>query len=612
MRGIGHPRGVSCWRRHRLAVGHVPLWATLGILAAIARPSKGADENASVDPIVQQAIAAEAMGDPVEHQRLLKVSLSRDPGLPSANWQAGRVRAYGDWIHVKEAEKYALDDPDLATYRSMRSAAQGQPDRELKLARWCMEHHQFDLARLHYARLITENPADRSLASEAVRRTGIALVDGQLVTSEEVDQRLRDARKQQTAVDLWRPRLEKLANHLSRADDSLVNDLLARLQSDQDPQIIPAIDSFVIDAREDFGRHLLKKLATFPTLEATQVLVRYALLSPVARLRDAAIDELLQRPKHDYIPQVLAGLGYPIHATFRIVRNPLTGDTRYQHTFIQDGDQQTRVVRADHLSRPVRGRDGSDEALVTQTLKLLEQISVAKQRQAAAAIESDRIAIANARSFHLLERTTGQDLPREASRWRNWWVSYNESVPARTTSYQYIPTLDDYRASSGPSLGLTTASGSCFPPGTLVWTQLGRTPIEKIRPGDRVLAQDPDTGELAYKAVWLTTVNPPLGGLSRLTVDGDSVDLTDGHVVWVANVGWRMAKELESDAILHGVGTFFRLDQKQPIPSVRSVHNLVVADFHTFFVGESGILVHDITPRGHSRSLVPGFAAVSN
>ena len=49
---------------------------------------------------------------------------------------------------------------------------------------------------------------------------------------------------------------------------------------------------------------------------------------------------------------------------------------------------------------------------------------------------------------------------------------------------------------------------SCFAVGTKVWTLTGLRPIEQIKPGDRVLSQDVETGELQYKPVVMATVRP--------------------------------------------------------------------------------------------------------
>lgn len=38
-----------------------------------------------------------------------------------------------------------------------------------------------------------------------------------------------------------------------------------------------------------------------------------------------------------------------------------------------------------------------------------------------------------------------------------------------------------------------------------------------------------------------------------------------------------------------------------------SSHNLIVADFHTYFVGDRGILVHDNTLRQPTSALLPGL-----
>ena len=66
-----------------------------------------------------------------------------------------------------------------------------------------------------------------------------------------------------------------------------------------------------------------------------------------------------------------------------------------------------------------------------------------------------------------------------------------------------------------------------------------------------------------------------------------------------------MTKELEEGAFLHAIsGT-------ATVESVRAANdeetfNLVVSDFNTYFVGDSGILVHDNVPRRPTRAAVPG------
>jgi hypothetical protein len=119
-----------------------------------------------------------------------------------------------------------------------------------------------------------------------------------------------------------------------------------------------------------------------------------------------------------------------------------------------------------------------------------------------------------------------------------------------------------------------------------------------------VLAQDVDTGELAYKPVIGRTVRPP-SGIVKISVGGEEILATRGHPFWVAGAGWRMAKEIEGGAILHGITCAPRIEAVEPAIDAEAF-NLIVADFSTYFVGESGLLVHDNTPRKPTRATAPG------
>ena len=147
----------------------------------------------------------------------------------------------------------------------------------------------------------------------------------------------------------------------------------------------------------------------------------------------------------------------------------------------------------------------------------------------------------------------------------------------------------------------------CFARGTPVWTKTGQRPIELLELGELVLAQNVNTGELAYKPVIGRTVRPPTEIL-KLQVIGEEIRTTRGHLFWVAGTGWRMAKELEDGAPLRGVAGSIRMNAVES-SGQEQAYNLVVADFNTYFVGETGLLVHDNTPRTPTRATVPGLAA---
>ena len=140
-----------------------------------------------------------------------------------------------------------------------------------------------------------------------------------------------------------------------------------------------------------------------------------------------------------------------------------------------------------------------------------------------------------------------------------------------------------------------------------MWTKIGQRQIESLELGDLVLAQNVETGELCYKPLIARTLRPPSEILS-IELYGEKIRTTLGHPFWVAGAGWRMAKELEHGAILYG------LAGSKPVAAVKpsapeEAYNLVVADFSTYFVGESGMLVHDNTPRTPTRATSPGLVA---
>jgi len=77
--------------------------------------------------------------------------------------------------------------------------------------------------------------------------------------------------------------------------------------------------------------------------------------------------------------------------------------------------------------------------------------------------------------------------------------------------------------------------------------------------------------------------------------------------MWVVNKGWRMAKFIEEGQELHGIEGGVLVHEVELLKRQEEAHNLVVADFATYFVGKMGVLVHDNTYRKPTRALVPGL-----
>lgn len=158
-----------------------------------------------------------------------------------------------------------------------------------------------------------------------------------------------------------------------------------------------------------------------------------------------------------------------------------------------------------------------------------------------------------------------------------------------------ISTADDV-ASSG-SMGACRANS--FVPGTRVLMADGSSkPIEQIDLGDEVWAVDPVTGEEGPRPVTDLITGHGDKTLVEIEVDGETVVATDEHPIWVDSEGrWVDAEDVRPGDLLldeHGV-TLLVGDVDIVDVTDQTVHNLTVADIHTFFVdaGTDWILTHN-------------------
>jgi hypothetical protein len=209
----------------------------------------------------------------------------------------------------------------------------------------------------------------------------------------------------------------------------------------------------------------------------------------------------------------------------------------------------------------------------------------------------------NERAATALRDTVGQNIGADPKAWWEWWAHENELYGPAEKPVSYMTRVSGARPVE--LLPLPVRYHSCFVAGTEVWTPAGQMPIENIRPGEFVLAQNVDTGEMAYKSVAATTVGPKLP-LIEIHVGADTIRCTYGHLFWVSGVGWRMAKELREGNWLHTAIGPVLIDSVER-KGEASCHNLIVADFNTYFVGQQQLLVHDINVRGPTTAIVPGL-----
>ena len=126
-------------------------------------------------------------------------------------------------------------------------------------------------------------------------------------------------------------------------------------------------------------------------------------------------------------------------------------------------------------------------------------------------------------------------------------------------------------------------------------TAAGLVAIENIRAGDAVISTNPDTLDTAEKTV-LETYVCQVDKLVHLTINGEKIVTTVDHPFYVQNRGFINAGNLlVGDTLISVNGKdlviekFFIEETEEPV----DVYNFQVEDYHTYFVGECNVWVHN-------------------
>lgn len=135
----------------------------------------------------------------------------------------------------------------------------------------------------------------------------------------------------------------------------------------------------------------------------------------------------------------------------------------------------------------------------------------------------------------------------------------------------------------------------CFVEGTLISVEDGYKVIEDITAGDYVWAWDEETGEIALKRVLETYINST-DELVHVFVNGEEIITTPSHPFYSPVKGWTNAAKLHSGDILvlvNGEYAVVENTQYEILDKPVAIYNFQVEDFHTYYVAESSILVHN-------------------
>ena len=586
--------------------------------------------------LVQQALDAEMVGDATRRAELLAAALEADPDFAPAHWHRGEVKFNGQWKSIADVGQSISGDPRWAEYRERRRALTGGAAEHQELAQWCERAELADEARYHWANVLLADPAHR----QARERLGLQAHRGGLFTAEQVaeeKQRLKQAKKD---FDKFKPALVKLcARAVTLAPGH--QEALAEIAAIDDPAKGDALDYAIERALRKASPELATELqlahvaalSRMPQHGATLRLLNYAVLSPSDKIRVRATKGLMPRPATDYVPLLMAALTAPYEAETVVFAAP-DGTVRLFQTISQEGPLAKRT-HVSALNLETEGALKFDKAASNPGLVLRGNLATA---DAVASQTRERIEAANAAAAErnkrigaVLKGATGADPGESADTWWQAWQDYNElsfgderpeyktsfnatytyrypqekpmyPQPTRPKSTSVTPTTSTASPRRGPApppsptgimpgLLRRARTCECFAAGTLVWTKAGSAPIESLEVGDMVLTQHPLTGELAYRPVLETSVSEPVPVLA-LKLPTETIVSTLGHRFWVDGPGWQMAKSLKPQVRLQALGGGVAA-ATAAVEELTVCHNLVVDEFHTFFVGESRLLVHD-------------------
>ncbi len=492
--------------------------------------------------------------------------------------------------------------------------------------RWCTQHKLEDQACAHWTKVLSLAPDQ----PEARRELGFQMVNGTWLSQQEI----ADARVQvdniQAALHRWTPKLRKLLKRWEGSNRRACELARQELMAIKDPDVVPVIEAvFCTEGGETalLGIELLKNIKA---AEAAGALAWQAVFSPWEPIRSAAAAALKEQRRHDYVPPLLAAMRAPIQAHYELYDSP-SGGFLMRRALYQEGPEQRELAVLD-VARPgiflPTGKSvgpwdlRANPALRQQVARLrtedqqrqLTDLAVARAEAVAQALQEQAVIDAqnlstanlNARLCSILAQATGDAQPASPDDWYSWWNEYNE-----ITTQGDKPIKFTYANSTEPNVTVAQAPEvrqySCLVAGTPVWTELGSVPVEQVRVGDRVLACDCETGRIMLKPVLKTIVNPGKALFCLCTV-GETLEVTGGHVFWVSGEGWVKARQLQPEMRLHTLKGTVDLESVEP-GGEQDTYNLVVADFHTYFVGQQKILTHDNTIRKPTNCIVPGLAA---
>jgi hypothetical protein len=499
-------------------------------------------------------------------------------------WHQGYVNVGGRWVETDKPVAELLTN--LEEYERLRAQSADTVQGQVQLADWCRDRRLGDQARAHLTRVIELDPHH----VEARQRLGFRPIRGDWVSQAEFEQAQRAAERQRQWLAGEEDVLEEIKRLLTHPSARRRELGASRLAAIKEPEAFRPLERMIAADSPQAASHWVESLSNLDTHAATLALARQAVLARWSEVRQQAIRALRSRDSEDYVPELLAAMYTPVTARTVAVRAP-GGDVMFRQSLRREGrDQQEELVLDSRFGAAVERSDIARENYRTEWL--------------------------NERIGAVLNLATDQNLPAAPETWWQWWNDKHEVyVEGEKPLHSVRPNeqlarierfreLEDRQAREAAQRSGRRCD--CLAAGTAVWTVRGPVAVEEVQIGDLVLAQDVETGELAYKPVLQTTVRPS-STLVRIQCGEQTLQASGGHPFWVAGEGWIKARDLASGMELHTLAGPLRVSLVEDGDAAES-YNLVVADFSSYFIGAERVLTHDNTIRRPTDAVVPGLS----
>lgn len=576
------------------------------------RAPKGNFPAVTSDPVAT-ALERELAGDNAGRLSRLRDQLASTPADPSAHWHLGEVNVAGEWMPWNQVADYGDRRRELYRYQAERGQRNIDVPDQWRLANDARSRKLFDEERAHLTQVVALAPAH----SQAHARLFDFQIDGQWVSRESALQSLKIQSRWQESLGRYSHEASRFVRQLRAGPAKEPTALIEAFHPWEDPERLFALEQAIGDAGDATHEAYIRWLGGFDCYEASIALARQSIFSDQATIRLLASKTLKSRPFEDYLRELIASVKV-VSVAPEIWDDKRRGlhATSLQWKDLDEVGSANLVLRhPSDITRFISIRRGIDvtfswgdtakyHAWNGHMVRLCK--SQAEERAATATFRNERV-------FRTLSTVMDRSVQSAEEAW-NLWHEVADTEPGQSrVSLNY----DQSWYFDGRTARRTTVQPvryqriqmSCLAPGTPIQTETGPRAVETIEPGDRVLAQDIETGELSLKPVFARTCREKAKQVRVKTTDNDVV-CSQGHPFWVNGIGWVQARALQPRMPLHTVLGSTEVTAVEPAGE-GEVYNLVVADAHTYFIGgENAFLSHDITHRQATNTLVPGLQPI--